>query len=256
MKKTLKYVSILIIISFVLASFMIFVRDPKNNEQEVEYEQSEETQLDEVNSEADLNDNEENIPVVSIEDNEDDELVACPNETPRDSIISESIQKYKEYEQKISNIQDDDIYNWYIQYKAINDEYADWVGEYIDIYDVFDEDELWLLFRIVETEVRDEEHFEAKVNVANVIFNRLEHNSFPSTLTGVLTQKNQFSGYKSGIYKKVSVSNMTILACEYAYISGDTTGGALYFDSTNGRSWAAKNREYMFTDEIGHNFYK
>ena len=113
-----------------------------------------------------------------------------------------------------------------------------------------------LLFRIVETEVRGDENFDEKVNVASVIFNRIEHEDFPMTLTDVLTEYPQFSSYISGAYRNVEVTDTTILACEYAFQIGDTTNGALYFDSTNGNSWADRNKEHIFTDGVGHSFYK
>lgn len=126
------------------------------------------------------------------------------------------------------------------------------------LYDTYSKEEIDLLFRIVETEVRDNEYFDEKTNVCSVIFNRLKHKEFPNTLIGVLTQRYQFSSYAGGDgdYQKVTVTDMTIAACEYVYKNGDTTGGALYFDSTNGNSWASKHKTYMFTDGVGHAFYK
>lgn len=112
------------------------------------------------------------------------------------------------------------------------------------------------MFRIVETEVRGDINFNEKVNVASVIFNRIEHDDFPASITNVLTEYPQFSSYISGAYKNVEVTNTTILACEYAFQIEDTTNGALYFDSTNGNSWADNNRDYIFTDSVGHNFYR
>lgn len=126
------------------------------------------------------------------------------------------------------------------------------------LYDTYSKEEIDLLFRIVETEVRDNEYFDEKTNVCSVIFNRLKHKEFPNTLIGVLTQRYQFSSYAGGDgdYQKITVTDMTIAACEYVYKNGDTTGGALYFDSTNGNSWASKHKTYMFTDGVGHAFYK
>lgn len=247
MRKILKYISITIMTIFLLLYFIVFF---------FPLDLIQDNQIEEVNSEREDELIETEILEVSIEENNDENFVTSPNQEIQEQIIDETEQKLKEYNEEISKLDNSNIYDWYIEYKKTNDKYSDLIEKDIDIYDVFDEDELYLLFRIVETEVRDDAYFESKVNVANVIFNRLEHNNFPNTLTKVLTQNNQFSGYKSGIYKKVSVSDMTILACEYAYIFGDTTNGSLYFDSTKGKSWAAKNREYMFTDEVGYNFYK
>ena len=113
-----------------------------------------------------------------------------------------------------------------------------------------------LLFKIVETEVRGNENFSEKANVASVIFNRMKHDDFPTTMNDVLTEHPQFSSYISGAYKNVEVTDTTILACEYAFQIEDTTNGALYFDSTNGKSWADRNREFLFKDDVGHSFYR
>ena len=104
--------------------------------------------------------------------------------------------------------------------------------------------------------MRGDKCFEEKVNVTNVILNRIKHDDFPKCIIDVLTQYPQFSSYTSGAYKKVEVTETTILACEYAFQFNDTTDGALYFDSTNRKSWAEKNRVYIFTDSVGHSFYK
>ena len=164
--------------------------------------------------------------------------------------------KIQEAQDKIDQIQAVDNMDYFIQYKQIQEEYSEWLDADETIYDYFNEYELELFFRIVETEVRGDEYFNEKVNVASVILNRLEHESFPCNLTDVLTQYPQFSSYTSGAYKNVTVTETTILACEYAFQFGDTTNGALYFDSTNGNSWADKNREFLFKDSVGHSFYK
>ena len=164
--------------------------------------------------------------------------------------------KIQEAQDKIDQIQAVDNMDYFIQYKQIQEEYSEWLDADETIYDYFNEYELELFFRIVETEVRGDEYFNEKVNVASVILNRLEHESFPCNLTDVLTQYPQFSSYTSGAYQNVTVTETTILACEYAFQFGDTTNGALYFDSTDGHSWADKNREFIFKDSVGHSFYK
>ena len=164
--------------------------------------------------------------------------------------------KIQEAQDRIDQIQAVDNMDYFIQYKQIQEEYSEWLDADETIYDYFNEYELELFFRIVETEVRGDEYFNEKVNVASVILNRLEHESFPCNLTDVITQYPQFSSYTSGAYNNVTVTETTILACEYAFQFGDTTNGALYFDSTNGNSWADKNREFLFKDSVGHSFYK
>ena len=113
--------------------------------------------------------------------------------------------KIQEAQDKIDQIQAVD--------KQIQEEYSEWLDADETIYDYFNEYELELFFRIVETEVRGDEYFNEKVNVASVILNRLEHESFPCNLTDVLTQYPQFSSYTSGAYQNVTVTETTILAC-------------------------------------------
>ena len=101
----------------------------------------------------------------------------------------------------------------------------------------------------MQAEIGDEYLFEPKVNVASVIFNRLDHKKFPNTLSKILTP-DQFSTISNGSYKEVEVSEDTILACEYAFQIEDTTNGCLFFDSNN-----ALNYQFVFHDNA-HNFYK
>lgn len=138
---------------------------------------------------------------------------------------------------------------WFVTYKNIIDEYSYILDSPETIYDYFTEDELDLLFHVVQAEIGDEYSFEQKCNVASVIFNRLEHERFPNTLSEILVC-DQFSPIADGRYKKVEVSENTILACEYAFMIQDTTNGCLFFDSNN-----ALNYQFVFNDSA-HNFYK
>ena len=176
-----------------------------------------------------------------------------------ESVELERQNKIAEAQSKIAALDTSDKMQWFIQYKAIQDEYAEWIDKDETIYDIFTDDELNLLFEIVEAEVTGEDHFQSKVNVASVIFNRLEcdtNNDFPDTLTGILTQDKQFSSYKDGRYKEVTITDTTKLACEYAYSINNTVNGSMYFDSCNGKSWANSKREFVFQDSVKHNFYK
>ena len=122
------------------------------------------------------------------------------------------------------------------------------------IYDVYTEEELDLLFRVVEAEVTDGD-FDSKCNVASVIFNRVEIGWW-NDLESTLLADEQFEVIENNRYKIVDVTNSTITACEYVFMNGDTTGGALFFDSTKGNSWAHDNCEFMFSDRVGHWFYR
>lgn len=191
---------------------------------------------------------------ISIEQN-DNNIVSSGNEVQQDEIDIVS-EKIFEAQQRINALECEDTMEWFKKYKEIQNEYSEWIDIDETIYDYFDEFELDLLFRIVETEVRGENNFDEKVNVANVIFNRIKHEDFPTNLIDILTEYPQFSSYTSGAYKNVEITETTILACEYAFQFQDTTNGALWFDSTRGNSWADRNREYIFTDSVGHSFYR
>lgn len=167
----------------------------------------------------------------------------------REKIISEA-------QQKLESLDSLDTMEWFKGYKELQVEYSEWIDIDETIYDVFTEEELELLFRIVEAEVTSERHFDSKANVASVIFNRLESENFPNDLVSILTQKSQFATYSNNRYKKIIVSEATILACEYAWIFGDTTYGALFFDSCNFNSWAGRNLTHIFRDDVNHDFYK
>lgn len=160
-----------------------------------------------------------------------------------DNVIEEMNQKMVEIE-SITDKKD-----LFIAYKNIYEEYSYIIDPPETIYDCFTEDELDLLFHVVQAEIGDEYSFEQKSNVASVIFNRLYHEMFPDTLSEILVY-DQFSSIANGRYKNVEVSENTILACEYAFMIEDTTDGCLFFDSNN-----TLNYQFVFNDGA-HNFYK
>lgn len=121
------------------------------------------------------------------------------------------------------------------------------------LYNTYSEKELELLFRVVEAEATDYS-IECKSHVASVIFNRLKAGWWGGDLTKCIMAKRQFAVITNGRYLKVKVTEETILACEIAF-AGDTAQGALFFDSTKGKSWAHENRKYIFSDDV-HWFYK
>lgn len=161
--------------------------------------------------------------------------------------LDTAIEEMKYEMTEIENIQDKK--EWFIAYKNIIDKYSYMIEPPESIYDCFTEEELDLLFHVVQAEIGDEYSFEQKVNVASVIFNRLEHDRFPDTLEEILVAS-QFSTISNGRCQKVEVSDATILACEYAFSIQDTTNGCLFFDSNN-----TLNYQFIFND-AAHNFYK
>lgn len=150
---------------------------------------------------------------------------------------------------------------WFKAYKEIIEKNREIRDIPETIYDCFPNEELDLLFRIVQAEVGDEWGFEEKVNVASVIFNRLysEDDNFKEqdTLIKVLTTENQFSTYSNGEYKNVSISDLTISACEYAFMIEDTTDGCIAFRSDDDapKIWCEKWKR-VYRDKAGHWFYR
>lgn len=124
----------------------------------------------------------------------------------------------------------------------------------LTMYDVYSAKELDLLFRVVQSEAGIGD-IECRSHVASVIFNRVKAGIEGGDLTAILTAPKQFSVISNGAYQRVVVDEKTIKACEIAF-KMDTAMGALYFDSTDGNSWASYNRQFLFRDDIGHNFYE
>ena len=156
--------------------------------------------------------------------------------------IKEEIQKELD---KINLISDKK--KWFIERKKLIKKYSDVYDPPESIYNFYSREELELLFRVVQAEIGDYS-FEQRCNVASVIFNRISHKEFPNSIFGVLTA-DQFSTISNGRIYKVVVDNTTKLACEYVFEFGDTTGGALFFDS-NG----VLNYRFLYNDGA-HNFY-
>lgn len=136
----------------------------------------------------------------------------------------------------------------FIAYKNIIDEYSCVIEPPKTIYDCFKEDELNMFFMVVQAEIGDEYSFEQKCNVASVILNRIDHYKFSNKMFEILTP-DQFETINNKRYKNMKISDDTVLACEYVFVFGDTTNGALFFDSNNTLKY-----KFLFNDGA-HNFY-
>ena len=119
------------------------------------------------------------------------------------------------------------------------------------------------LLRIVEAEAGGEDDI-GKILVANVIFNRIEHPEFPSTVTEVVWQNvagsPQFSPTVDGRIHTVTVSEETREAVNRAIDGEDYSQGALYFveESTADQDnvkWFKSDLKYLFKHGV-HTFYK
>lgn len=124
--------------------------------------------------------------------------------------------------------------------------------------DIYSDKDLELMAYLIEAETTGQ-NFESKCNVANVIWNRLESDStdfkYMDTIKKVIYQKSQFSPVTDGKLWENKPTQETLDAIDYSFIIKDTTNGATYFHS--GKSnWHKNNLEYIFTDDVGHKFYK
>lgn len=186
------------------------------------------------------------------------EVVCIEDEpVPVETIVDPYEIEVQEMQSKMKEIESiEDEMEWFIAYKNIVNEYKDVIDPPETIYDYFAEDELNMLFGVVQAEVGDEWEFSHKVNAASVIFNRLYSDQLnfanQDTLSKVLVPS-EFCTVRSGRYKRVEVSEMTILACEYAFEIADTTNGALFFDN-NGAHKRSRKYEWVMNDGA-HNFY-
>lgn len=198
-----------------------------------------------------------------VDFNQRQEIINLENEYIEYKINSEErikilIEKKEELENKIIELKKETVkeeINYLEPFKETNKEqymieYAKILNENeqkLEIYKEYTKDEIDIMCRCIETETY-QCPFEAKVNVANVIFNRIKSDIFPDDAVSVITAVNQFA------YHRTSISEDTILALEYAYLNEDTTNGAIAFRSDSQQShWG----QWQLCNNDGyHCFYK
>lgn len=148
----------------------------------------------------------------------------------------------------IEPLKETDKKAWFILYKLMQEQYSDYIDPSETVYDYFTEEQIAIMQKCIETESY-QCSFDAKVNVACVILNRVEHNEYPTDPIEIVTEKNQFA------YGRNIISEDTILALEYAFMIEDTTNGCIAFRSDcSPNEWNGWTKQ--FTDESGHTFYK
>ena len=131
-------------------------------------------------------------------------------------------EEYEELFDELENTEDEDLEEWFVKYKKFADTY-DPERDTIEYF--FDEDEIYLMERVVETETYDAD-FIQKVNVANVLLNRWQYYYvFSDDITEIITSPNQFD------YHRTEISESTIHALYFAFEIRDTTNGSIAFRS-------------------------
>ena len=94
-------------------------------------------------------------------------------------------------------------------------------------YGGFSQSEVDLLARVISAEARGEP-YSGQVAVGAVILNRIEHPSFPNTLSGVIYQKGAFSCLTDGGIN-APVADSAYKAAREAISGSDPSGGAIYY---------------------------
>ena len=88
-----------------------------------------------------------------------------------------------------------------------------------------------LLARVISAEARGES-YSGQVAVGAVILNRVEHPSFPDTLSGVIYQKGAFTCLSDGQFYE-AVADSAYSAARDAINGLDPSGGAIYYYNPN-----------------------
>lgn len=86
---------------------------------------------------------------------------------------------------------------------------------------------LYLLARIISAEARGESYL-GQVAVGAVVLNRIEHPSFPDTLSGVIYQDGAFTAIVDGQFDE-PISDSAYDAARDALNGMDPSGGAIYY---------------------------
>lgn len=89
------------------------------------------------------------------------------------------------------------------------------------------DNDLYLLSRMISAEARGEP-YQGQVAVGAVILNRVEHPSFPNTMSGVLFQPGAFSALNDGQYNQ-PIADISRRAAQDALNGSDPSGGAIYY---------------------------
>lgn len=97
--------------------------------------------------------------------------------------------------------------------------------------------DVYLLARLISAEARGEPYI-GQVAVGAVVMNRIDHPSFPNSLSGVVYQSGAFSCMYDGQFNQ-PISDSAYRAAREALNGSDPTGGAIYYfnPATATSSW-------------------
>lgn len=105
--------------------------------------------------------------------------------------------------------------------------------------------DLALLARLISAEARGEP-YTGQVAVGAVVMNRVEHPSFPNSISGVIYQPGAFSCLQDGQWDE-PVADSAYRAAREALAGADPTGGAIYYfnPQTATREWIWSRPEIL-----------
>ena len=89
------------------------------------------------------------------------------------------------------------------------------------------EENVYLLARIISAEARGEP-YSGQVAVGAVVLNRVEHPSFPDTISGVIYQEGAFTAIVDGQFDQ-PIADSAYKAARDALAGQDPSGGAVYY---------------------------
>lgn len=109
------------------------------------------------------------------------------------------------------------------------------------------EEEFIFFARVVEAESDRSRSMDGKIHIAAVILNRVRSDSFPDTVTGVLTQSGQFEVVSNGwcSISNTPESEWAIIEAYRALDAGEIPSNLLYFNCIGFSSW---NYDYAYID--------
>ncbi len=89
------------------------------------------------------------------------------------------------------------------------------------------EGDVYLLARLISAEARGEPYM-GQIAVGAVVLNRIDHPSFPNSLSGVIYQSGAFSCLDDGQFDQ-PIAESAYRAAREALAGSDPTGGAIYY---------------------------
>lgn len=150
------------------------------------------------------------------------------------SEIQSRLKKWGYYEGKVDGIFGKETRNAVIKFQKNNGLDADGIvgaktlaAMGISNTNAYNSADYELLARIISAEARGESYI-GQVAVGAVVLNRIEHPSFPDTLSGVVYQNGAFSCLYDGQFYK-PISDSAYSAARDALNGLDPSGGAIYY---------------------------